>query len=395
MPLRPGLKASTIAVHAGSRLDPSTGSPTPPVYRTSAFAFESIDEMIETFAGRKQRFIYSRYSNPTVVEAEERLAALEGAEGAVAFSSGMAAITASLMSVVSAGDHVVVQRDLYGGTTRLLERVFTRMGVELTIVGTEELESPGDHRRPNSKALFCESPTNPTLRVLDLDATCRRAREAGLIVIADNTFATPIHQNPLAAGASFSIHSATKYLAGHGDLIAGIVAANGEHLARLRDLRIELGGSLDPDAGWVLARSLKTLPLRVRAQSANAMAIAARLESHAAVARVHYPGLPSHPRHAVARRQMRGGFGGMLSFELKGGEGAARRFVEGLSLVRLLPTLGGIETSVSLPAFSSHFSLSPEARAAAGVTDGLVRLSLGIEETSDLVEEIDRALANV
>jgi len=224
---------------------------------------------------------------------------------------------------------------------------------------------------------------------------CRCAREAGLVVLVDNTFATPIHQLPIAAGAAFSIHSATKYLAGHGDLIAGIVAAGGDHLVRLRDLRIELGGSLDPDAGWVLARSLKTLPLRVRAQSANALRIAERLAIHPRVARVHYPGLASHPRHDVARRQMSGGFGGMLSFELQGGEEAARRFVEGLSLVRLLPTLGGVETSVSLPAFSSHFSIPPEARRAAGVTDGLVRLSMGIEETSDLVDEIDRALGTV
>lgn len=391
MPLRPGLKPETVAVHAGSRLDPATGSPTPPVYRTSAFAFGSVDEMIETFAGRKQRFIYTRYANPTVAEAEERLAALEGAEGAVAFASGMAAITASLLAVLRAGDHLIVQRDLYGGTTRLLEKVLPRLGVEVSFVAIEELEQPLRLRRAGTKALFCETPANPTLRVVDLNAVCGRGREEGLAVLVDNTFATPIHQKPLPIGAGFSIHSGTKYLAGHGDLIAGIVAAGGENLKRLRDLRIELGGSLDPDAGWILARSLKTLALRVRAQSRNALQVAEHLAGNPKITTVHYPGLASHPRHAVARRQM-DGFGGMLSFELGGGGPAARRFVEALSFIRLLPTLGGVETSVVLPAFSSHFTLSEEARRLAGVTDGLVRLSLGIEEASDLIDEIDRAL---
>jgi methionine-gamma-lyase len=392
MPLRPGLKPETLAVHAGSSIDPATGSPTPPIYRTSAFAFETVEEMIETFSGRKDRYIYSRYANPTVASAEERLAALEGAEGSVAFASGMAALTASFLSVLGAGDHLIVQRDLYGGTTRLLEKVFPRLGVEVTFAGIEEIEQPQRLRRANTKALFCESPTNPTLRVVDLEAACGRAKEAGIAVLVDNTFATPVHQRPMAMGADFSIHSGTKYLAGHGDLIAGIAAAKGENLSRLRDLRIELGGSLDPDAGWLLARSLMTLPLRVRAQSRNAMTIAGHLERHPKVASVNYPGLASHARHAVARRQMEGGFGGMLSFDLRGGAASARRFVESLTLIRLLPTLGGVETSVVLPAFSSHFTLTEEARRQAGVGDGLVRLSLGIEEGSDLVEEIDRAL---
>jgi len=393
MSLPPGLRPATLAVHAGARLDPATASPTPPIYRTAAFAFSSVEEMEETFAGRRHRYIYSRYSNPTVAEAEERLAALEGADGAVAFSSGMAAISASLLSLLGAGDHLIAQRDLYGGTTRLLQKVLPRLGIDVTFASIEDLENPGALRKPRTKALFCESPTNPTLRVVDVAAVCARAASDGLPVIVDNTFATPVHQRPLGLGAAFSVHSGTKYLSGHGDLIAGIVAAPEDRLGPLRDLRIELGGSLDPEAGWILARSLKTLHLRVRAQSANALAVAGHLAARPEVAAVHYPGLASHPRHEIARRQM-DGFGGMLAFELKGGLPAARRFVEALTFIRLLPTLGGVETSVVIPALSSHFTVPEEMRRQAGVTDGLVRLSLGIEELSDLTAEIDRALAS-
>ena len=391
MPLRPGLKAATVAVHAGGRIDPLTGASHVPIYRSSAFAFSSVEEMTEAFSGSTQRHIYSRYGNPSYEEAEQCVAALEGAEGGVAFASGMAAITASLLSCAGAGDHVITQETLYGGTTVLLERVLRRLGIEVTFAGMEEIEDLDRHLRPRTKVVFLETPTNPTLQVVDIQAVSAKAARAGIEVIVDNTFASPINQTPLRLGAGLVLHSATKFLAGHGDLVAGVAAASGERLSRVRDLRKEMGGVMDPEAAWILSRSLRTLPLRIRAQNANAMALARRLETHPAVERVNYPGLRSHPRHETARRQM-SGFGGMLSFELKGGGAAAARFVAALGLIRLLPTLGGVETSVLIPALSSHSMISEEARRRAGVTGGLVRLSAGIEDEGDLVEELERAL---
>lgn len=391
MPLRPGLRLATLAVHAGQHTDPATGSPATPIYRTTAFSFSSAEEMAETFSGKRNRYIYTRYANPTITEAEERIAALEGGEGAVAFGSGMAAISAALLSVASAGDHVIVQRDLYGGTTRLFQSVLSRIGIEITFLGIEEIERPLAHRRPATKAVYIETPTNPTLRIVDIARVCAQAGEAGVPVIVDNTFATPVNQKPLELGAAYSIHSATKYLSGHGDLVAGVVVSSGDRLKRLRDLRIELGGVLDPEAGWILARSLMTLPLRMQAHNANALEIAAHLKRHPAVSVVHYPGLEGHARGDVASRQMTG-FGGMMSFELRGGAAAASRFVSALSWIPLLPTLGGVGTSVVIPAISSHSMIGEEERRLAGVTDGLIRLSVGIEDSRDLIEEIDRAL---
>jgi methionine-gamma-lyase len=391
MPLPPGLKPGTLAVHAGRRIDPATGSPNTPIYRTAAFTFPSVEQMAETFAGRTERYIYARYGTPSLEEAESRVAALEGCEGAAVFASGMAAITAALLSVLRAGDHLVAQRDLYGGTTLLLEKLLPRLGIEATFVPSGEVTSLARFRRERTKAVYVETPTNPTLRVVDLAEASARAREAGLPLIVDNTFATPINQRPFEAGASIVIHSATKYLAGHGDLIAGVVAASGEALESVRSLRREMGAVLDAEAAWLLARSLRTLPLRVRAQNENAARLAALLEAHPKVEKVHYPGLRSHEAHETAKRQM-SGFGGMLSFELKGGEAAAKRFAESLSFVTILPTLGGVETSLLIPAVSSHSMISEEARRAAGVTPGLVRLSAGIEEWEDLEREIAGAL---
>jgi cystathionine beta-lyase/cystathionine gamma-synthase len=372
-------------------MDSATSSPVVPIYRTSAFAFGSVGEMAETFSGQRDRYIYTRYGNPTLAVAEERLAALEEAEGAVSFASGMAAIMASLMSVAGAGDHVVAQEDLYGGTTRLLERVLRRMGVEVTFAPTAEVADLDRFLKPNTRAVYLETPTNPVLRIVDLEAAAARARKVGGHVLVDNTFATPINQRPLDLGAALVIHSATKFLAGHGDLIAGVVAASGEGLRRLRELRKETGAILDVEAGWLLARSLKTLPLRVEAQNRNALEIAGHLAGRPDVAVVHYPGLPSHPGHDLARRQM-DGFGGLLSFELKGGAVAAGRFSEALELIPLIPTLGGVETSIVIPALSSHSMISEEARRRTGVTEGLIRLSVGIEDAGDLIAEIDTAL---
>ncbi len=392
MTLRKGLKLPTIAVHAGTRTDPQTGARVTPIHRASAFAFGTVEEMAETFAGRRERFIYTRYGNPTLEAAERRLAALESAEGAAVFASGMAALTACFLSVAGAGDHVVAQEDLYGGTTRLLGSLLPRLGLEVTFAPASEIATLERFLKPSTRAVHVETPTNPTLRVVDIGEISRRARKAGIAVLVDNTFATPVNQRPLELGATLSIHSATKFLGGHGDLLAGAVAGNGEALEKVRVLRKETGSNLDVEAGWLLDRSLKTLPLRVEAHNRNAGLVADHLASFPGVAVVHYPGRTDHPGHEVARRQM-SGFGGLVAFELKGGAAAAARFVEALELVPLLPTLGGIETSVLIPALSSHSMIPAEARRKAGVTDGLVRLSVGIEDAGDLIADIDQALA--
>jgi len=402
---RPG--QATRAVHAGGKPDPATGSMTTPIHRTTGFAFDSVEEMAETFAGRRSRYVYTRYGNPSLEEAEEKLAALEEAPAGArsfVFSSGMAAITAVLASAVSAGERIVAQKELYGGTTGLMNRVLTRFGIESRFVEASRLAGPDDARieaalreagGETARMLYIETPANPTLRLVDIEAVARVAHRLGWMVCADNTFASPVNQRPLALGADIVVHSATKYLAGHNDLTAGFVIASGETADRVRDMRIEMGGCLDPSAGWLLARSMKTLALRVRAQNANAMAAARHLAGHPRVSRVNYPGLPGHPGHAIAARQM-SGFGGMLSFELvsKEGEAAreAARLVESLEMIRLLPTLGGVESNAMIPAVSSHSRLAPEERRAAGVGDGLIRLSMGIEDTDDIIRDLDRAL---
>jgi cystathionine beta-lyase/cystathionine gamma-synthase len=265
------------------------------------------------------------------------------------------------------------------------------MGIEMTLLDAPALEDLAAHTRPSTCALYLETPTNPTLRVIDLEKVCARAKAAGLPVLVDSTFATPINQRPLEFGASMVLHSATKFLGGHGDITLGVAAGSGAALRKLKELRIDMGGVPDPEAAWLLGRSLKTLPLRMRAHNENAMAAARHLEGRPDVALVHYPGLDASPAHALAKRQM-SGFGGMLSFELKGGVEAARRFVAGLRIIKLLPTLGGAETTVSIPALSSHFSLTEEERARAGVTPGLIRLSAGIEAAEDILDDLDRGL---
>ena len=386
----------TRAVHSGSAPDSVTGSEGTPIHRTSGFTFPTLHEMTETFSGRGGRYIYSRFDNPSLRESEQKLLSLEGAPagaGSVVFSSGMAALTASLMAVLSSGDHLIAQEEIYGGTTGLLGRVLPRCGVGFDFVGVDDLARPErllSTGRPTTRALLLESPCNPTMRVVDLRAVTRVARQRGWVVLIDNTIASPIHQKPLQHGCDIIIHSATKYLAGHDDLTAGFAVASGDLLSKIRQLRIDLGGCLDPSVAWLLARSMKTLALRVAAQADNALAVATHLEKHPRVARVHYPGLPSHPDHAIAARQMTG-FGSMLAFDLADGIDAAR-FVELLRMIRLVPTFGGLATTVTVPAASSHFGLTRESRLRMGVGDGMIRLSAGIEETADIISDLDFAL---
>jgi cystathionine beta-lyase/cystathionine gamma-synthase len=381
----------TRAVHAGETPDPTTGSLVPPIHQTSVFVFRDTEHMHAVFSGRTPGNIYTRYGNPTQRAVEEKVAALEGAEDALVFSSGTAAILTAVLTAVQPGQHLVSARDIYGGTFEIFRDLLPRFGVEVTFVDVRDTDAMASAVRPNTRMLYVESPTNPTLRLADLAAVAGVARECGLVSVIDNTFASPAGQTPLQFGLDVVVHSATKYLGGHSDLSGGVLVAKAAFVEKARTLRRTMGGVLDPHASWLLLRGLRTLALRVERQSANALALARHLEQHPGVEAVYYPGLVSHPQHALAQRQMRL-FGGMLSFDVRGTAGTTARVVDGLRLATLAPSLGGVETLVVIPALSSHRQFSLEDRALAGVRDTTVRLSVGIEDVDDLIRDLDGAL---
>jgi cystathionine beta-lyase/cystathionine gamma-synthase len=376
-------------VHGAGR-ERGAGPLVSPVAQTSTFTFESAAQLRRYVEGDDELFLYSRDGNPTVRELEEAIAALERAESALATASGMAAMSAALFSLVKAGDEVLGSASLYGGTLRLLTQVLPRFGVRSRLLPVAELAQAGADGR--ARALVVESPTNPTLEIVDLALVCANARERGIVTIVDNTFATPHLQRPLELGADLVMHSLTKSLSGHSDLIAGALAGSSERIAAARAAMKELGGCLDPHAAFLALRGLRTLHLRVERQCANAMALARRLDGHPAVRRVLYPGLPSFPGHDVAARQM-AAFGGMLTIDLAGGQAAAERFYDRLQLVARAASLGGVESLASLPVLTSHFGLPEEKVRAAGVSPGMVRLSMGVEDADDLAADVEQALA--
>ena len=341
--------------------------------------------------GKSGAYIYSRYGNPTLAIAEKKIAALEGAEAAVVTASGTAAISATLLALMRAGDEVIATRQLYGGSYRLLRDIFPRLGivtryVESDLAGIEHLVGP------RTKALYVETPTNPTLRLVDLKKAVAFAQEWGLVSVIDNTFATPVLQKPLSMGFNLVVHSASKYLAGHSDVIAGAAAGSSLLIEKVRANVIQIGGSMDPEAAFLLIRGMKTLGLRVEHQCKTAMTVARFLEKHPKVARVHYPGLASHPDHSLAKRQMRG-FGAMFAFDLKGGLGAARRFCDRVRVFLMAASLGGVESLVILPIYTSHYKMSTAELRAVGVEPGTVRVSIGLENPEDLIEDLRQALA--
>ncbi|MGA9592521.1 MAG: aminotransferase class I/II-fold pyridoxal phosphate-dependent enzyme [Candidatus Acidiferrales bacterium] len=382
---------ATLAIHAGEEKSGTSAPVGTPIARTSNFTFANSEEIKRWAEGKSSAYIYTRYGNPTLAVAEAKIAALESAEAAVVTASGMAAISSSLLSQLRAGDEVIAIRQLYGGTYRLMRDIFPRFGivvrhVETDLAGVERLVTP------RTKALYVESPTNPTARLVNLKKAAEFAREWGLVAMIDNTFASPALQKPLELGFHLSIHSATKYLAGHSDVIAGAVAGNKVLVDAVREFVIYLGGSMDPEAAFLLSRGMKTLGVRVERQCKSAMAVAKFLSQHPKVSRVHYPGLASHPDHALARRQMKG-FGGMLAFDLKGGLPAARRFCDRVRIFLLAASLGGVESLVVLPIYSSHYRMSAAELRGAGVEPGTVRVSVGLEDPVDLIEDLRRALA--
>jgi len=380
----------TTAVH-GRRGAPR-GPLAVPIVQTSTFAFGSSAEVRRYLEGDEELFLYTRYANPTVRELEDALAAVEGTEAALALSSGMAAMTTAVMSLVRAGDEVLASASLYGGTVRLLTELLPRFGVTARLVPAPGLERIDRVAGERSRVLIVESPTNPTLEVVDLAAVCASAHGRGLAVIVDNTFATPLLQRPLGLGADLVMHSLTKALAGHSDLIGGALVGPRARIDAGRATMKILGGCLDPHAAFLVLRGLKTLHLRVPRQCENALALARRLEGHPAVRRVLYPGLPSHPGHDVARRQM-SAFGGMVTLVLAGGLPAAERFYDRLRLVARAASLGGVESLASLPVHTSHYGLREDALREAGIDPGMVRLSLGVEDADDLIADVEQALA--
>jgi cystathionine beta-lyase/cystathionine gamma-synthase len=341
--------------------------------------------------GKNKAYIYTRYGNPTQAVAEGKIAALEGAEAAVVTSSGMAAISNALLSVLENGDELISSAQLYGGTYRLMRDIFPRFGitvrqVESSLEGIERLVTP------LTKCLYIETPTNPSLHLVDLQKAVAFAKRHKLVSIVDNTFATPVQQNPLRLGFDIVVHSVTKGLAGHSDLIGGVVAGSKEFMEPVRQMVIYLGGCMDPEVAFLLTRGIKTLGVRVARQSETALKVAKFLEKHPKVARVHYPGLPSHRDHTLAKKQIRG-FGSMLAFDLKGELPAARRFCDRVQLFLLAASLGGVESLVLLPIYSSHYRMSKEELARAGVRPGTVRVSIGLEDSADLIEDLRQALA--
>jgi len=384
----------TRAVH-GSRA-PRQGPLTTPVVQSSTFVFDSAAEMERYLHGDPDLAFefYTRYGNPTLHALEEALAALEEAEAGLVFASGMAAVTTGILSLVDTGDEVLASASLYGGTTRFVRDFVPRWGMASRLVAPADLLRLREVAGPRSRLVVLESPTNPAVEVVDIAEVSRQAHALGMAVMVDNTFATPFLQRPLALGADLVMHSLTKALGGHSDIIGGALVGTRARIERARDLLKVLGGCLDPHSAFLVLRGLKTVHLRVARQCENAMALASHLRRHPGVARVLYPGLPDHPGHETARRQM-SSFGGIVAFVLKGGLPAAERFYDGLRLMARAASLGGVETLVSLPVHTSHHGYSAEQLRAAGVDPGMVRVSLGVEDAADLIADADAALAGL
>jgi cystathionine beta-lyase/cystathionine gamma-synthase len=384
-------RPETKAVRGGTDLIRKNGPLVTPIYQTSTFEVVDNDEQLRA---TKTDMFYTRYGNPTQTVAETSIADLEGAEGALLFASGMGAITTSILALVKSGDHIVAQRDIYGGVTKFLTQWLPRFGVETTFVDTIAYDQHAGAIRPNTKLLYLESPTNPTLRVVDLKKTAALAQQHGLISMIDSTFATPINSRPVEYGIDLVLHSGTKYFSGHSDLICGVAAGRSDLIAQIKETRTTLGGTMDPHAAWLLLRGIKTLAVRVQRQNDNALRIAQSLAGHPKISRVHYPFLEGHPQRALAMDQMSGA-GGVLSFEVNGSKEDTRRMVESLSLFTLAPSLGGVDSLVTIPVNTSHAMISGEHRASMGVTDQLVRLSVGIESADDLIDDLEQALGAV
>lgn len=386
----------TDAVHAGERPDPTTGAVDPPIVQATTFTHPSAAEsarVVEALqTGERDGYLYTRWGNPTIRALEEKLAALEGGEAALATASGMAAISTAILSVVSAGDHVVAARQLYSATYHLLAKVLPRFGVETTFVDPTDLKDFERALRPNTKLIYIETPSNPLLEITDIAGVVKLAEGAGSLTMIDNTFATPYNQRPIELGIDVVLHATTKYLSGHGDAMGGGVIGRREFIDRaLTGMHRDLGGVIGPLGAWLTLRGIRTLGLRMARHNDNALAVARFLRDHPRVERVYYPGLEDHPGHGLARRQMKG-FGGVLSFEVRGGYEAGERLINSVKLCTRAVSLGDVRTLITHPASTTHYIVPREERSATGISDGLVRLAVGIEDADDLIADLDEAL---
>ncbi len=382
-------RQETEAVHGGANLAKKNGPLSTPIYQTSTFEVTDMQEQVR--ATPNDRY-YTRYGNPTNTAAENAIAELEGTDAALLFSSGMAAITTSILALVKAGDHIVAQRDIYGGVIRFLSQWLPKLGIETTFVDTNDMEQHERAIRPNTKILHIESPTNPTVRVVDLEKIAALARKRGLITTIDSTFATPINCRPAEWGIDLVLHSGTKYFGGHADIMCGIATGRRDLIEQIHHLRTTLGCCMDPHAAFLLLRGIKTLAVRVERQNENALRIAEFLSQHPKVTRVHYPLLKKHPDYAVAKKQMTGA-GGVLSFEVEGSGADACRVTEALNRFTLAPSLGGVDSLVTIPVLTSHYLIDPELLKKMGVTEQMIRLSVGVEHVEDLIADLEKGLA--
>lgn len=381
----------TESVHGGAHLEKRNAPMTQPIYQTSTFQVTDSDQQLRATG---TDMFYTRYGNPTHTAVESAIAELEGADAALLFASGMGAITTSILALVKSGDHIVAQRDIYGGVTKFFSTWLPKLGIETTLVDTTDYDQHTRAIRPNTKLLYLESPTNPTLRVVDLRKPVALARQHQLITLIDSTFATPINQRPVEFGIDLVLHAGTKYLGGHTDLICGVAAGRRDVIDKIKETRTTLGGVMDPHAAFLLLRGIKTLALRVERQNESALRVAEFLAQHPKVRSVNYPFLQDHPQRPLAMEQMKGG-GGVLSFEVDGSGEDAKRVSEALHLFTLAPSLGGVESLVSIPVLTSHAMISADLREKMGVTEQLIRLSVGIENANDLIADLEQALTAV
>lgn len=381
-------------IHAGAEKD-KLGSATVPIYQTSTFGFESADEGARCFAGESNGFIYTRIGNPTIKALENQVAILEGGFGGIATSSGMGAVSTIYMALLQQGDHIVSTDAVYGPSRGIMETYFSRFGVESTYITTSNIDNIRKAIKPNTKVLYIETPTNPTMEITDLKACVTIAREFNLILVVDNTFCSPYLQRPIELGVDVVFHSMTKFINGHADIVAGMIITRNEELyKKIRPAMVATGCNMDPHQAYMVLRGIKTLSIRIERAQQNAMKVAEFLENHPKVAWVKYPGLKSHPQFELAKQQMDGP-GAMISFELKGGFDAGKKLMDNVHLALLAVSLGGVETLIQHPASMTHSKMSSEAKLKANITDGLVRFAVGIEDVEDIISDLEHALEKV
>ncbi len=390
------IKFGTQCVHAGEAPDPSYGAHTIPIYQTSTFVFETAEQGASRFAGEEKGYIYARLvpNTPTHAAFVEKILALEGGEAGQTFSSGMAAITAIALSQLKQGDHLLSTDVVYGGTYGLFSSILTKFGINVSFIDTSDLEKVKNNIRKKTRMVFIETPANPTMTICDIEEICNIAKEIGALSVVDNTFATPYFQKPLGLGADVIVHSCTKYIGGHADLLGGVIVGRKEFVKSMEIVVNNTGGIMGLHEAWLCIRGLKTLHLRMEKHASNAVNVAKFLEAHPKIGWVRYPGLSSHPQYEIAKKQM-SGFGGMISFGIKGGINAGRKLMNSVELCSLAVSLGSVDTLIEHPASMTHVNIPKEVRIKTGITDDLVRISVGVEEPEDIIADLEQALSKV